>query len=76
MDAVACVSAPPDIQRQRVLDRGTMSEAQFESILAKQLPDAEKRKRADYVIVTDTLEHAREQVQAVVRDIRGRLEDA
>ncbi|WP_306114144.1 MULTISPECIES: dephospho-CoA kinase [unclassified Roseovarius] len=76
MDAVACVSAPPDIQRQRVLDRGTMSAAQFKAILEKQLPDAEKRARSDYVIVTDTLEHAREQVQAIVRDIRGRLADA
>lgn len=76
MDAVACVTAPPEIQRQRVMDRGTMSAAEFDTILAKQIPDAEKRARSDYVIVTDTLEHAREQVQAVVRDIRGKLADA
>lgn len=76
MDAVVCVTAPPEIQRQRVMDRGTMSAAQFDAILAKQMPDAEKRARSDYVIVTDTLEHAREQVQAVVRDIRDKLANA
>ncbi|WP_299846584.1 dephospho-CoA kinase [uncultured Roseovarius sp.] len=76
MDAVVCVTAPAEMQRQRVLDRGTMTEAQFEAILAKQMPDAEKRERSDYVIVTDTLEHAREQVQAVVNDIRDKLNHA
>ena len=76
MDAVVCVTAPSEIQRQRVLERGTMTEQEFESILSKQMPDAEKRERSDFVIVTDTLEHAREQVQAVVRDIRGRLAHA
>ncbi|MEO3414701.1 dephospho-CoA kinase [Roseovarius sp. CAU 1744] len=76
MDAVACVTVAPEIQRQRVMDRGTMSAAQFETILAKQMPDGQKRARSDYVIVTDTLEHARKQVQAVIRDIRDRLQDA
>ena len=72
MDAVAVVSTDAGTQRQRVLERGTMTEAQFEAILAKQVPDAEKRAQADYVIVTDTVEHARAQVQDVVRDIRER----
>ena len=76
MDAVVCVTAPAEIQRKRVLERGTMTEQEFETILSKQMPDAEKRQRADFVIVTDTLEHAREQVQSVVRDIRGRLANA
>ncbi|UXX81877.1 dephospho-CoA kinase [Roseovarius pelagicus] len=70
MDATVCVTATPDIQRDRVMARGTMSEEQFQMILAKQMPDAEKRARSDYVIETDTLEHARAQVQDVVRDIR------
>ena len=70
MDATVCVTAPPEIQRARVLERGTMSEAQFDAILAKQMPDAEKRARATWVITTDTLEHARAQVQAVVDTIR------
>lgn len=70
MDGTVCVTAPPDVQRDRVLARGTMSEAQLQAILAKQMPDAEKRARATWVITTDTLEHAREQVQIVVDTIK------
>ncbi|MFX0545463.1 dephospho-CoA kinase [Roseovarius sp. S1116L3] len=66
VDGTVCVTAPPEVQRARVLDRGTMSEAQFEAILAKQMSDAEKRARATWVIETDTLEHAKAQVQAVM----------
>ncbi len=51
-DAVAVVSAPAEIQRERVLARPGMSEAAFAAILAKQIPDGEKRARADYVIDT------------------------
>ena len=76
MDAVVVVSAPADVQRQRVLRRGTMTEAQFQAILAKQMPDAEKRARADFVIETDTLDHARQQVEAVVQHIRKGRADA
>lgn len=76
MDAVAVVTAPPAVQRRRVLERGTMTEVQFESILAKQMPDAEKRARADYVIVTDTLDHARQQVQDIIADIERRISNA
>ena len=76
MDAVVVVTAPPDIQRQRVLERGTMTEAQFETILAKQTPDAEKRARADYVIETLNLEDARAAVHSCLKDIRRRLADA
>lgn len=76
MDAVACVSVPIDEQERRVLERGTMTKEQFDQILAKQLPNAEKCARSDYVIETDTLEHARAQVQAIVRQIRKRLNDA
>jgi dephospho-CoA kinase len=76
MDAVVVVSAPADVQRARVLGRGTMTEAQFDQILAKQLPDAEKRIRADYVIVTDTVEHAAAQVHDVVNDIQRKLPHA
>lgn len=76
MDATVVVSAPADVQRARVLDRGTMTEAQFEHILSKQMPDAEKRERADYVVETTTLDAAREQVRAVLEDIRSRKPDA
>ncbi|MDQ2094313.1 dephospho-CoA kinase [Rhodalgimonas zhirmunskyi] len=72
VDAVAVVSIDAETQRARVLERGTMTEAQFEAIRAKQVPDAEKRARADYVILTDTVEHARAQVQDVVNDIRSK----
>lgn len=76
VDAVACVSIDAGTQRQRVLDRGTMTPEQFEAIKAKQLPAEEKCARADYVVVTDTIEHARSQVQSVVADIRGKLANA
>lgn len=76
MDAVACVSIDPKTQEERVLARGTMTKQQFELIKSKQLPDAEKRSRSDYVIVTDTVEHARAQVQEIVRKIRAELKNA
>ncbi len=72
MDAVACVSIPAQLQRERVLARGTMSAEDLERILARQMPNAEKCARADYVIETDTLEHAKAQVQAVMQDIERR----
>lgn len=71
-DAVAVVSAPEKVQRERVLARG-MSEAEFALILARQLPDAEKRLRADYVIPTTSLEAARVAVKDVLADIRRRI---
>lgn len=76
LDAVACVSVSPELQRKRVLDRGTMTEAQFENILSKQMPIADKIAKSDYVIETDTLEHAEAQVKAVVADIKQRLSNA
>ncbi len=76
MDAVACVSVSPEQQKQRVLERKTMTEAQFEQILRKQMPNEEKCARSDFVIVTDTLDHARAQVQDIVRQIRAGLADA
>jgi dephospho-CoA kinase len=52
VDKVVVVSAPPEVQRARVLKRNAMSAAKLESILARQLPDAEKRARADFVVDT------------------------
>lgn len=71
-DAVAVVSAPPEVQRDRVLQRG-MSEADFQMILARQRPDAEKRARADYIIPTTSLHAARVAVKDVLADIRRRI---
>ncbi len=76
MDVTVVVSAPPDLQRARVLERGTMTAAEFEAMLQKQMPDRDKRARADHVIATDTLEHAREQVQAVLAEIRRKRNHA
>jgi len=71
-DAVVVVSAPAEVQRARVLERG-LSVAEFETILARQLPDAEKRARADYVIPTTSLETARAAVKDVLTDIQRRM---
>lgn len=73
MDAVIVVTAPADVQRQRVLDRAGMTEAQFETILAKQIPDAEKRANADFVIETTSLEDAKTQVHSILQQIKGQL---
>jgi len=70
VDAVLVVSAAPHVQRVRVLARPGMTEARFESILALQLPDAEKRARADYVIDTGTaLAETRAEVARLVENL-------
>jgi dephospho-CoA kinase len=76
MDAIACVTVAQDVQEARVLARGTMTPEQFRQILAKQMPNEEKCAKSDFVIETDTLEHARAQVQTVVEQIRKRIADA
>lgn len=76
MDAVACVFVAADEQRRRVMSRGTMTEIQFEQILEKQMPIADKLSRSDYIIETDTLEHASEQVQKIVAKIRRGMTNA
>jgi dephospho-CoA kinase len=71
LDAVAVVSAPPEVQRERVLARPGMTEATFEALLARQTPDAEKRARADFVIDTGRgIEAARDQVRALLATVR------
>ncbi|MCA0275182.1 MAG: dephospho-CoA kinase [Proteobacteria bacterium] len=70
VDKVVVVTAPADIQRERVLARPGMTEAKFEAILAKQVPDAEKRKLADYIVDTGQgLEPARAAVRAIIADL-------
>ncbi|MDF1610497.1 dephospho-CoA kinase [Hoeflea sp. YIM 152468] len=70
VDTIIVVSCAPDIQRQRVLARPGMSKDKYESILARQTPDAEKRARADYVIDTGHgLEAAERQVATIVAEL-------
>lgn len=71
LGAVAVVSAPAEVQRERVLARPGMTAEKFERILALQVPDAEKRARADYVIDTGLpLAQTRAQVAALVAHLR------
>jgi dephospho-CoA kinase len=72
VDATVVVSAPADLQRQRVLDRPGMTAAHLQTILDRQMPDAEKRMRADYVIDTTTMDGARAAVARVLEKIRKR----
>lgn len=76
VDYIVVVSAPADVQRQRVLERGNMSAAQFDAILAKQVPNSEKRARADFVIETTSLEQAQSDVHDVLEKIRKSRSDA
>lgn len=70
VDRIVVVSADAATQRERVLARSGMSEEKFEAILARQMPDIEKRRRADYVIDTGKgLDHARAEVRRIIADI-------
>lgn len=70
-DGVAVVSVPAAEQRARVLSRPGMTEAQFATILSRQMPDADKRGRATWVIDTTTFDLARAQVRAILAEIRS-----
>jgi dephospho-CoA kinase len=66
VDAVVVVTTAPEVQRERILARGNMTAETLEAILARQLPDAEKRRRADFVVDTS---HGLDPVRARIRDI-------
>ena len=70
VDHIVVVSAPPEFQRERVLARANMTPDRFELILAKQVPDTEKRKRADTVIETISLDATRAAVESLLKKLR------
>lgn len=73
VDVIVVVSCAAEIQRERVLARPGMTPEKFAAILARQIPDAEKRAQADYVIDTGTgLDAAREQVAEIVTQLANR----
>ncbi|WP_347138222.1 dephospho-CoA kinase [Paracoccus sp. SSK6] len=72
MDGVAVVSADADTQRRRVLARPGMTDDLLALILSRQMPDAEKRARADWIIPTDDLDTARQSVDRIVKEIAQR----
>ena len=71
LDATLLVTAPPDLQRARVLARPGMTQALFATILARQMPDAEKRKRATHIVETLDLASTTAYVRALIRHIRA-----
>ncbi len=71
LDATLLVTAPAELQRQRVLARAGMTEAQFALILGRQMPDAEKRSRATHILETLSEDSARAYVRALITYIRA-----
>lgn len=71
-DAIIVVTAPADVQRERVLARPGMTEEQFERIHVKQMPDAEKRRRADFIVDTS---YGLDEAEAQVRDILSSIKE-
>jgi dephospho-CoA kinase len=73
VDQVVVVTAPPDMQRERVLSRPGMTDEKFRKILAKQVPDEEKRRLADFVIDTGQgMEAARHAVADIIEELTGK----
>lgn len=73
LDKIVVVSAPAEIQRQRVLARPDMTVEKLDSILARQMPDAQKRERADYIIDTSgSFEKTRKQIENIIKNLRGK----
>lgn len=73
VDKVVVVTAPAEVQRERVLARPGMTAEKFEAILARQVPDAQKRRSADFIIDTGSgLEPARQAVRAIVAELTGK----
>lgn len=76
LDSVLVVSAPEEAQRTRVLSRPGMTKEQLELILSRQMPDAEKRARANHIIETLSLDQTRQDVKTLIEEIRSKMTDA
>lgn len=76
LDAVLVVSTPESIQKERVFARPGMTQELFDDILSRQLPDDEKRSRADYVIETISKEQTRNEVDKLIGELKEKLADA
>jgi dephospho-CoA kinase len=75
IDALVVASAPASVQRERVLSRPGMTEEKFQALLARQLPDVDKRAKAHFVVVTDKgVDHAQEQVRMILATIREKIQ--
>ena len=69
-DAVVVVSAPAEVQRARAFERPGMTEQKFQAVLANQMPDAEKRARADFIVDSGQgFDHARAQVREILKQV-------
>ncbi|AGS19892.1 dephospho-CoA kinase [Rhizobium etli] len=74
VDVIVVVSTDPQIQRQRVLAREDMTEEKFDMILSRQTPDAEKRRRADYLVDTShSIAETRAQVLEIIAELKMRI---
>ena len=77
MDAVIVVTAPLDVQKQRVMARAGMSDDLFQKLLSRQIPDSEKRARADYLVFTDKgIDFARKQVEDILKSVKEKYAKA
>ena len=71
MNAVICVTIDEKEQKKRVLERGTMNEEMFEQVKSRQWSNFQKCEKADFVILTDTLEHVHAQVESILAKLRA-----
>ena len=71
MNAVICVTIDEKEQKKRVLERGTMNEEMFEQVKSRQWSNSQKCEKADFVILTDTLEHVHAQVENILAKLRA-----
>lgn len=75
-DGIVVVTVSPEEQKRRVLMRGEMTEADLDLILSRQIPDAEKRAKADWIIETVSVDAARQAVRSILAEIKGGQQNA